>query len=104
MITVMCQEEQIDPVDFIREHKTMIDPILTQLNLDTRITENINLFKEMINKNIVSILNYIKNKKTEIMELFNSLNIEKLKHTKGGRTKRFRKKTKHTKKKTKQLI
>lgn len=101
MITVLCQEEPVDPMDFIHEHKIMIDPILTQLNLDTRITENINIFKDTINKNIVSILNYIQSKQTEIMNLFNLLNIEKLKNAKGGRTRRS--KRKKTKRNTKKL-
>lgn len=94
MITVMCQEEQIDPMNFIHEHKMMVDPILNQLNLDTRITENMNVFKDTINKNIISVLNYIQSKKNEITKIFSSLNIEKLKNAKGGNTKRSRQKTK----------
>jgi hypothetical protein len=101
MITVLCQEEPVDPMDFVRQNKMILDPILRQLNLDTRITENMSVFKDTINNNIVSILNYIESKETEIMNLFNLLNIQSLKNAKGGKTKRFRRKTKQSKRKNK---
>jgi hypothetical protein len=105
IIKVLCQEEKINPMDIINDnkYKIMIDPILKQLNLDTRITENFELFKNTINQNIVSILNYIKSKKDQITNIFTSLNIEKLKNATGGKTKRSRRKTKQSKRKNKTL-
>jgi hypothetical protein len=93
MLTVMCQEETINPMDFINQHKQMVDPVLQQLGIDIQSTQTEDLFKEAINNNIQSILNYIKSKKESIYTIFNTLKI------KGGKTKHSRKKRKQTKRK-----
>ena len=96
MLTVMCQEETINPMDFINQHKQMVDPLLQQLGIDIQSTQTEDLFKEAINQNIQSILNYIKSKKESIYTIFNTLKI------KGGK-KRSRRKTKQTNRKQKTL-
>jgi hypothetical protein len=93
MLTVMCQEETINPMDFINQHKQMVDPVLQQLGIDIQSTQTEDLFKEAINNNIQSILNYIKSKKETIYTIFNTLKI------KGGKTKHYGKKRKQTKRK-----
>jgi hypothetical protein len=93
MVTVMCQEETINPMDFINQHKQMVDPLLQQLGIDIQSTQTEELFKEAINQNIQSILNYIKSKKEAIYTIFNTLKI------KGGQ-KRSRKKRQPNRKKT----
>ena len=93
MLTVMCQEENINPMDFINQHKQMVDPILQQLGIDIQSTQTEDLFKQAINNNIQSILNYIKSKKESIYTIFNVLKL------KGGKTKHSRKNRKKTKRK-----
>jgi hypothetical protein len=95
MVTVMCQEEIVNPMDFINQHKQMVDPLLQQLGIDIQSTQTEDLFKQAINQNIQSILNYIKSKKEEIYTIFNTLKI------KGGQ-KRSRKKRQPTRKKSRQ--
>jgi len=76
MVTVMCQEEIINPMDFINQHKQMVDPVLQQLGIDIQSTQTEELFKEAINQNIQSILNYIKSKKEAIYTIFNTLKLK----------------------------
>ena len=101
MITVICKEETTDPMVFINQHKQMVDPVLQQLGIDPQTTQTEDLFKEAINNNIQSVLNYIKSKKEEISNIFNTLKIKggqkhkqkrrqtKRKKTLGKKTKRF---------------
>jgi hypothetical protein len=49
MLTVMCQEETINPMDFINQHKQMVDPVLQQLGIDIQSTQTEDLFKQAIN-------------------------------------------------------
>lgn len=90
MVTVMCQNETIDPMSFIREHQTMVESMLAKIGLDPHMIQGEEVFKQYINQNIQSIIEYIKTK-TDVLK--------QLKLT-GGRRKRTKTKRSRRRKQT----
>jgi len=89
IVTVMCQNETIDPMSFIHEHQSMVESMLIQIGLDPQIIQSIDLLKETINKNIRLILAYIQTK-TEVLK--------QMKLTGGRRKRRKTKKNRYVRK------
>jgi hypothetical protein len=89
MVTVMCQNETIDPMSFIHEHQSMVESMLIQIGLDPQIIQSIDVLKETINKNIRIILDYIQTK-TEVLK--------QMKLTGGRRKRRKTKKNRYVRK------
>lgn len=67
IFAVLCQNENIDPMAFIREHQSMVETMLTEIGLDPRIIETQERLIQSINQNMQRILAYIQTK-TEVLK------------------------------------
>jgi hypothetical protein len=63
IFTVLCKNENIDPMAFIREHQEM----LKEIGLDPHIVETQERLTQSINQNFQRILAYIQ-RKTEVLK------------------------------------
>ncbi len=82
ILTVLCKNENIDPMAFIREHQAMVQTMLTEIGIDPHIIETKERLIQSINQNIQRILTYIETK-TDVLK--------NLKLTGGTRRRRRRK-------------
>lgn len=67
IFTVLCKNENIDPMAFIREHQAMVETMLKEIGLDPRIVETQESLTQSINQNFQRILAYIQTK-TELLK------------------------------------
>jgi hypothetical protein len=67
IFSVLCKNENIDPMAFIREHQAMVETMLKEIGLDPRIVETQERLTQSINQNFQSILAYIQTK-TEVLK------------------------------------
>lgn len=67
IFAVLCKNENIDPMAFIREHQAMVETMLTEIGLDPRIIETQERLIQSINQNMQRILAYIQTK-TDVLK------------------------------------
>ncbi len=91
ILTGLCKNEKVDPIIFINENKNLVNPILTKLGIDIRVTEHLEDLKTALNSNIVKIINLIKTNKQKVISAIIPISV-------GGRKHRTNKKKKTNKK------
>ena len=87
IVTIICKQEPLDPMNFISENKIIVDKLFQSLNMNTPNT--IEELTRLLNQHIVQLIELIQQHKNKISTLMSTFKI-------GGKTKRKkRKKSKH---------